>query len=211
MRAEQGRRPGRKAVRDRARVDQAIRRNRDPAAEDDDQGGRNESDSWRELPTPVAGQVCRGRSLELVAEPGEPARPARRSRRSARPQPEGRGRAPGGIRAPEAHTARTAHGRTRGQFGPRPEARRRWSSPRRWREARAALQAEDQWPQPQLPPQQPPPPVGPPKLGCPAVPCVAKTENCLRTFAEAQSGQSGSSPFRTSSSKCDSHSMQTYS
>ena len=52
---------------------------------------------------------------------------------------------------------------------------------------------------------------GPPKLGCSAVPCVAKTENCLRTFAEAQSGQSGSSPFRTSSSKCDSHSMQTYS
>ena len=51
----------------------------------------------------------------------------------------------------------------------------------------------------------------PPKLGCSAVPCVAKTENCLRTFAEAQSGQSGSSPFRTSSSKCDSHSMQTYS
>ena len=54
-------------------------------------------------------------------------------------------------------------------------------------------------------------PAGPPKLGCSAVPCVAKTENCLRTFAEAQSGQSGSSPFRTSSSKCDSHSMQTYS
>ena len=48
-------------------------------------------------------------------------------------------------------------------------------------------------------------------LGCSAVPCVAKTENCLRTFAEAQSGQSGFSPFRTSSSKCDSHSMQTYS
>ena len=37
-------------------------------------------------------------------------------------------------------------------------------------------------------------------------------EEWLRaTFAEAQSGQSGSSPFRTSSSKCDSHSMQTYS
>jgi hypothetical protein len=28
---------------------------------------------------------------------------------------------------------------------------------------------------------------------------------------DAQSGQSGCSPFLTSSSKCDSHSMQTYS
>jgi hypothetical protein len=63
-------------------------------------------------------------------------------------------------------------------------------------------------PQPHEPPQHPP---EDPKLGCSAVPCVAKTENCLRTFAEAQSGQSGSSPFRISSSKCDSHSMQTYS
>ena len=51
-----------------------------------------------------------------------------------------------------------------------------------------------------------------PKLGCDdPVPCVAKTENCFCTFAPPQSGQDGVSPFRTSSSKCDSHFMQTYS
>ena len=49
-------------------------------------------------------------------------------------------------------------------------------------------------------------------MGCSAVPpLIAKTESCRRTFAELQSGQFGSAPFRTSSSKCDSHSMQTYS
>src|SRR5205823_3921156 len=50
-----------------------------------------------------------------------------------------------------------------------------------------------------------------PKLGCSAVPCPAKTENCFCTFEPPQSGHGGSSPFRTSSSKCDSHCMQTYS
>ena len=48
-------------------------------------------------------------------------------------------------------------------------------------------------------------------LGADSVPCVAKTENCFCTFALEQSGQVGVSPLRTSSSKCDSHFMQTYS
>ena len=66
-----------------------------------------------------------------------------------------------------------------------------------------------QWPQPHEPPQHPPPP---PKLGVVAAPCAAKTDTCRRTFAAPQSGQlDASSPIRTSSSKCDSHSMQTYS
>ena len=50
-----------------------------------------------------------------------------------------------------------------------------------------------------------------PKLGADWAPCVAKTENCFRTLALEQSGHVGFSPFRTSSSKCDSHFMQTYS
>ena len=40
---------------------------------------------------------------------------------------------------------------------------------------------------------------------------MANTESCLRTFDEPQSGQSEVSPTRTSSSKCDSHCMQTNS
>ena len=68
-----------------------------------------------------------------------------------------------------------------------------------------------QWPQPQEPPQQPPPAAVWPKLGVAAAPCVAKTENCCCTFALEQSGHVGVSPFRTSSSKCDSHFMHTYS
>ena len=42
-------------------------------------------------------------------------------------------------------------------------------------------------------------------------PTAAKTDSWRRTFAAPQSGQSGSSPFRTSSSKCDSQAMHTYS
>ena len=42
-------------------------------------------------------------------------------------------------------------------------------------------------------------------------PCTAKEENCRETFVAAQSGQATCSSPRTSSSKCDSHSMQTYS
>ena len=68
-----------------------------------------------------------------------------------------------------------------------------------------------QWPQPQEPPQQPPPAAVCPKLGADWAPCVAKTENCFCTFALEQSGHVGDSSPRTSSSKCDSHFMHTYS
>ena len=61
------------------------------------------------------------------------------------------------------------------------------------------------------PPQQPPPAAVWPKLGADPAPWVAKTENCFCTLALEQSGHVGVSPFRTSSSKCDSHFMQTYS
>jgi hypothetical protein len=71
--------------------------------------------------------------------------------------------------------------------------------------------ADAQCPQPQEPPQQPPPAAVCPKLGVDCAPCVAKTESCFCTFAPPQSGHFGVSPFRTSSSKCDSHFMQTYS
>ena len=75
-----------------------------------------------------------------------------------------------------------------------------------------AVGARTQCPQPQLPPQQPPPPpVAERKLGCGASALVAKTENCRTTFVAPQSGQAGSRSPRTSSSKCDSHVMQTYS
>ena len=70
----------------------------------------------------------------------------------------------------------------------------------------------DAQPQPQEPPQHPPPPAAVcPKLGADCAPCVAKTENCFSTFALEQSGHFGVSPLRTSSSKCDSHFMHTYS
>ena len=49
------------------------------------------------------------------------------------------------------------------------------------------------------------------KLGADSAPWVAKTENCFSTLALEQSGHFGVSPFRTSSSKCDSQLMQTYS
>ena len=49
------------------------------------------------------------------------------------------------------------------------------------------------------------------KLGVACAPCVANVENCFCTFALEQSGQLGVSPLRTSSSKCDSHFMHTYS
>ena len=65
--------------------------------------------------------------------------------------------------------------------------------------------------QPQEPPQQPPVRGAPPEFGCTELPWAAKTESCLRTFDPAQSGQATASPFRTSSSKCASHCMQTYS
>ena len=38
-----------------------------------------------------------------------------------------------------------------------------------------------------------------------------EAENCFCTFALEQSGHLGVSPLRTSSSKCDSHFMHTYS
>ena len=48
--------------------------------------------------------------------------------------------------------------------------------------------------------------------GFDAAPCTAKLENCLRTFAAPHSGQvTAWSLERTSSSKCDSHSMHAYS
>ena len=50
-----------------------------------------------------------------------------------------------------------------------------------------------------------------PKLGTLAAPCTAKVENWRETFVAEQSGQAISCSPRTSSSKCDSHSMQTYS
>ena len=40
-------------------------------------------------------------------------------------------------------------------------------------------------------PPQHPPPAAAAEVGCSPAPCVAKTENCLRTFAAPQSGQSG--------------------
>ena len=68
-----------------------------------------------------------------------------------------------------------------------------------------------QWPQPQEPPQHPPPPPEGLKLGALAAPCTANVENWRETFAAEQSGQATCWSPRTSSSKCDSHSMQTYS
>jgi hypothetical protein len=69
-----------------------------------------------------------------------------------------------------------------------------------------------QWPQPHEPPQHPPPPVGPLNAGFAAVPCTAKVESCLSTFPAPHSGQETAwSALRTSSSKCDSHSMHAYS
>ena len=48
------------------------------------------------------------------------------------------------------------------------------------------------------------------QVACPD--CASpKVENCLTTFAAAQSGQTTCSSPRTSSSKRDSHDMQTYS
>ena len=44
-----------------------------------------------------------------------------------------------------------------------------------------------------------------------SAPCTAKEENWRETFVAAQSGHATCSSPRTSSSKCDSHSMQTYS
>ena len=44
-----------------------------------------------------------------------------------------------------------------------------------------------------------------------AAPCTANDENWRATFVAEQSGQAICSSPRTSSSKCDSHSMQTYS
>lgn len=64
-------------------------------------------------------------------------------------------------------------------------------------------------PQPQEPPQQAPPP---PSLGCEETPATAKLESCLSTLPAPHSGQeTACSAFRTSSSKCDSHSMHAYS
>ena len=52
----------------------------------------------------------------------------------------------------------------------------------------------------------------PPKLGCEEMPATAKVEICLSTLPAPQSGHATAcSAFRTSSSKCDSHSMQAYS
>ena len=78
---------------------------------------------------------------------------------------------------------------------------------------------QDGYPQlPQLPPQHPPPP---PKPGCDEIrcdipwdeaPCIAKTENWRSAFACPQAGQGGAgSSSLTSSSKCSSQPMQTYS
>jgi len=48
--------------------------------------------------------------------------------------------------------------------------------------------------------------------GFDAAPCTAKLESCFNTFAAPHSGQvTAWSPERTSSSKCDSHSMHAYS
>ena len=44
-----------------------------------------------------------------------------------------------------------------------------------------------------------------------AVPWAANVESCRRTFGASQSGQLTSWSPLTSSSKCDSHSMHTYS
>src|SRR5262249_20615338 len=78
-------------------------------------------------------------------------------------------------------------------------------SPRPRRDRRGA-----QWPQPQLPPQQPPPP--PPKAPvCPAVPIIENVESCLATLVPPHSGHTTCSSPLTSSSKCSSHFMQTYS
>src|SRR5918993_3126153 len=67
---------------------------------------------------------------------------------------------------------------------------------------------QDDQPQPQPPPQQPPPL----SFGCEETPATAKLESCLSTFPAPQSGQqTACSGFRTSSSKCDSHSMHAYS
>ena len=70
-----------------------------------------------------------------------------------------------------------------------------------------------QWPQPHEPPQHPPPPpAGPLNTGFEAAPCTAKLESCFSTFAAPHSGQvTAWSLERTSSSKCDSHSMHAYS
>ena len=43
------------------------------------------------------------------------------------------------------------------------------------------------------------------------MPWAANTENCFCTFLAPQSGHFGVSSCLTSSSKCDSHFMQTYS
>jgi hypothetical protein len=48
-------------------------------------------------------------------------------------------------------------------------------------------------------------------LVCVELPWAEKTESCLRTSAVPHLGQSGCAPLRTSSSKWDSHCMQTYS
>ena len=43
-------------------------------------------------------------------------------------------------------------------------------------------------------------------------PCTANVESCFTTFAAPHSGHvTACSELRTSSSKCDSHSMQAYS
>ena len=72
---------------------------------------------------------------------------------------------------------------------------------------------EGQCPQPHEPPQHPPPPPeGPLNAGFDEAPCTAKLENCLSTFAAPHSGHvTAWSLERTSSSKCDSHSMHAYS
>jgi hypothetical protein len=63
--------------------------------------------------------------------------------------------------------------------------------------------------EPQLPPQQPP---LPPNDGWLETPATANVESCLSTLPAPQSGHATDcSALRTSSSKCDSHSMQAYS
>jgi len=62
-----------------------------------------------------------------------------------------------------------------------------------------------------LPPQQPPPLGLLLKPGCVDAPCTANVENWRATFVASQSGHATCCSPRTSSSKCDSHSMHTYS
>jgi hypothetical protein len=73
---------------------------------------------------------------------------------------------------------------------------------------------QDGYPQlPQLPPQHPPPPkLGCDEIPCDEAPCIAKTENWRSAFACPQAGQGGAgSSSLTSSSKCSSQPMHTYS